>query len=152
MRHNSQISNHLVIFLTKWGVMSIGKRLVEIRKATGLNQTEFAELLGSSRGTYKNYERGAVDPPVTLLVKLCEKYGTNANWLIMGKSKPSEDDLKRISASIAFAIEFLEERGEPVNGANLSKAVATILNMLDDLTADFSQALPLLNTIFPKEP
>jgi transcriptional regulator with XRE-family HTH domain len=131
--------------------MSIGKRIVEIRKTTGLNQTDFAELFGSSRGTYKNYERGAVDPPVSLVMKICEKYGINANWLLLGRNNPSEDELKRISASIAFAFEYLNERGEPVNAPNLNMAVATILNVLADITGDLSQVRPLLNTIFPKE-
>lgn len=131
--------------------MSIGKRLVEVRKATGLNQTDFAVQFGVSRGTYKNYERGAVDPPISLVAKICEKYGANANWLLLGKSKPSEDDLNRVSASIAFAIDYLNERGAPVDAPNLIKAVATILNVLDELTSDSSQARPLLNTIFPKE-
>lgn len=124
---------------------------MEVRKATGLNQTDFAEQFGTSRGTYKNYERGAVDPPVSLLAKIFEKYDKNAKWLITGNSKPSEDELNKISASIAFAVDFLNERGEPVNAPNLIKAVATILSVLDDLTLDSSQARPLLNTIFPKE-
>ena len=68
--------------------MSIGKRIVEIRKTTELNQTDFAEQFGSSRGTYKNYERGAVDPPVSLVMKICEKNGINANWLLLAEATP----------------------------------------------------------------
>ncbi len=131
--------------------MSIGGRIADIRNAQKLNQVDFAELLGVPKSSYKNYERGAFDPPTALIVSLCEKYGADANWLLLGKNKPSADDLNRVSASITFAFEYLNERGEPLNAPNLIKAVATILNMLDDLKSDFSAVRPLLNTIFPKE-
>jgi transcriptional regulator with XRE-family HTH domain len=125
--------------------------MVGIRAATGLNQTEFCEQFGVSRGTYKNYERGAVDPPISLVAKICEKYEANANWLLLGKSKPSEDDLKKVSASIAFAFNYFEERDEPITASKLIRAVATILNVLDGSEPDFSAARPLLNTYFSEE-
>ena len=46
-------------------------RLRELREDAGLNQTQVAELLGTTQTMYSRYERGAVDLPVRHLRKLC---------------------------------------------------------------------------------
>jgi DNA-binding transcriptional regulator YiaG len=44
--------------------MNLGSRIALLRKRTGLNQVEFAQHLGISQSAFKNYERGASEPPV----------------------------------------------------------------------------------------
>jgi len=130
--------------------MSIGKRLAEVRATQGLNQVDFAELLGVPRSSYKNYERGAFDPPTSLVVQICGKYGVDANWLLFGTRQPNEDELNRISAAIEWAFNFFEERDLPASAANLTRAVAVILSILDDKASDPAKARPLLKQLFPE--
>ena len=128
--------------------MSIGKRLAEVRAEQGLNQVEFAELLGVPRSSYKNYERGAFDPPTSLVVQICKRYGVDANWLLFGNRRPSEDELNRIAAGIEFAFNFFEQRDLPVTASKLTRALAIILSILDGKESDPSKSLPLLKQVF----
>lgn len=128
--------------------MSIGKRMAEVRSAQGLNQVDFAELVGVPRSSYKNYERGAFEPPTSLVMHICERFGVDANWLLFGPRQPSEDELNRIAASIEFAFNFFEGRDEQVTAPKLIRAVAVILNFLDSESDNASQAVPLLKQVF----
>jgi len=81
----------------------LSERLKEIRKELRLTQDEFANSLGLKIRTYASYERAENEPPYSMLVKLCETYNINANWLLCGMSnmfnqKPfeqSEDELEQ---------------------------------------------------------
>ena len=124
--------------------------MAEVRAAQGLNQIDFAELVGVSRSAYKNYERGASDPPTSLVVQICERYGVDANWLLFGTRRPNEDELNRMAAAIEWAFNFFEERDLAVTPAYLTRAVAVILSILDDKASDPAKALPLLKQLFPE--
>lgn len=58
------------------------KRLRELREDAHLNQTQVAELLGTSQTMYSRYERGAVELPVRHLVKLCRIFKVSADYLL----------------------------------------------------------------------
>ena len=57
-------------------------RLRELREDAGLNQTQVAELLGTTQTMYSRYERGAVDLPVRHLRKLCRIFKVSADYLL----------------------------------------------------------------------
>jgi transcriptional regulator with XRE-family HTH domain len=65
--------------------MSIGSRIAKIRGRVGRNQIDFAKDLGVSQSAFKNYERGASEPPVGLLINLCKRYNVGADWLVLGQ-------------------------------------------------------------------
>lgn len=69
--------------------MSLGDRLLEVRKQTTLNQLAFAKLFNLSDRGYKNYELGYRDPPASLLTKIALKYDINLNWLLLGHGEKS---------------------------------------------------------------
>jgi transcriptional regulator with XRE-family HTH domain len=84
--------------------MSLGNRIAKIRKRTGKNQVEFAQQLGVSQSAFKNYERSASDPPVSLLVHLCKEFDVGADWLILGRgaetSKTLFDELEEVVVKV----------------------------------------------------
>jgi DNA-binding XRE family transcriptional regulator len=121
--------------------------MAQVRAATGLNQLDYAELINVARSSYKNYERGALDPPSTLVIAICERFGVDANWLLMGKTQPSKDELQKIEACIFFGINFLEQEGKPLTPENINLAVATLLNFWSKDDPDFAAARPLLSTV-----
>ena len=67
--------------------MSIGDRLRLLRDDKGLNQGEFADLLGISQQNLSNYEKNKRDIPELVKIKL-QQNGVNLNWLISGVEKP----------------------------------------------------------------
>ncbi|QTD57260.1 helix-turn-helix transcriptional regulator [Parasphingorhabdus cellanae] len=121
--------------------------MAEVRAAAGLNQIDFAEQLSVPKSSYKNYERGAFDPPLSLIMQICETYAVDANWILFGKSKPSNKDLDKISDSIERAFSFLSEEGLELNAKNTNKAVAVILNLQDESGLDKSSVDPLLKKL-----
>lgn len=86
-------------------VVSLGRRLAEVRRRTPLNQIEFAQLFGVSQSAYKNYERDATEPPVHLLADICEKYDVNLNWLATGTGAQDAVNLKELSRRALIAVE-----------------------------------------------
>jgi transcriptional regulator with XRE-family HTH domain len=75
----------------------VGKRLLEVREASGLNQTQFAHLMGYSHQRWLNYEKGHRMISVEALIWLHDELGVSLNWLIIGtgrKAVPCHDVLR----------------------------------------------------------
>ena len=55
-------------------MLSIGEKLLKIRKNLGLTQSEAAERAGLSDRTYADIERGTVNMRVETLLKICAAF------------------------------------------------------------------------------
>lgn len=62
--------------------MSFYKRLRELREDNDLKQREIAEILCCSQRVYSNYERGDLDIPTEVLIKLARHYGTSVDFIL----------------------------------------------------------------------
>lgn len=62
--------------------LELGKKIRELRKAHGLNQTEMAEKLGVHLQTISRYEQGKLAPSPEILSVLAEKFNVDANELL----------------------------------------------------------------------
>ena len=62
--------------------MSFGKRLLELRKAKGLSQTELAEQLGIHKNVLGKYERGEVKPSIDIAVKVADFMEVSLDFLV----------------------------------------------------------------------
>lgn len=60
----------------------MNKRIKELRIVLGLNQTDFAESIGVTRGVIANIELGRVKPREGILNMLMKIYDVNKNWLL----------------------------------------------------------------------
>ena len=71
-------------------------RLRELRKSTGLSQTDFALKLGCSRGVIKNLEEGKTDISPAFADLICRTYGCSVIWLETGDGEmfqtPTRDE------------------------------------------------------------
>jgi len=65
---------------------AIGKRLREVRKQRGLNQTELANMLGKSLRTIQKYESGEIEISIAMINELARKLDTTATYLLGNKS------------------------------------------------------------------
>jgi transcriptional regulator with XRE-family HTH domain len=73
--------------------MSRSKRLADlyaiglrIRKLRGeMHQEELAKHLGISQGQLSKVERGKLAPTAEMLVRLIEKFGKGADWILTGR-------------------------------------------------------------------
>jgi transcriptional regulator with XRE-family HTH domain len=48
-------------------------------------QDELATYLGISQGQLSKIERGKLGPTAEILLRLAEKFGTKADWLLTGR-------------------------------------------------------------------
>ena len=65
-------------------VLSIKSRLLEIRKLTGLSQSDFAKKFGVSSRAYAGYELGERELPLSFVAKMNDELSIDPNWLIFG--------------------------------------------------------------------
>lgn len=67
---------------------TITDRLKKAREITGLDQKDFAKLIGVSRGTVSNYERGIENHKKPVLLSWAQFSGVSLEWLMTGKDAP----------------------------------------------------------------
>jgi transcriptional regulator with XRE-family HTH domain len=63
---------------------AIGSRIREVRGE--MLQEELAEYLGISQGQLSKLEHGKLGPTAEVLLRLVEKFGKSADWMLTGKS------------------------------------------------------------------
>lgn len=114
-------------------------RLRELRKSTGLSQTDFAEKLGCGRGVIKGIEEGKTDISPAFADLICRIYGCSVIWLETGEGEMFRE--MTADEKIAdFVGGILSDRGD-----QFQKKVIQILSSLDDegwkALNDFLEAL-----------
>lgn len=62
--------------------MPFYRRIRELREDSDLKQRELAEILFCSQRVYSNYERGDLDIPTEVLIKLANFYGTSTDYIL----------------------------------------------------------------------
>lgn len=63
---------------------SIGSRIRQLRE--GMLQEDLAGFLGISQGQLSKIERGKLGPTVEILIRLVDRFGKSADWILTGKS------------------------------------------------------------------
>lgn len=63
----------------------VGKRMLELRKSTGLSQRKFALEHDLWHSSVAEIESGLRYPTRILTIKLMKKMKVNANWLFIGE-------------------------------------------------------------------
>lgn len=62
---------------------SIGLRIRQLRE--GILQEELAAFLGISQGQLSKIERGKLGPSAETLIRLIDRFGSSADWILIGK-------------------------------------------------------------------
>lgn len=60
---------------------TIGKLLKKARENSNMTQSDVADIVGISRAYYADLERGRYNPSIKVLVKLCNLYNIDLNFL-----------------------------------------------------------------------
>ncbi|EIV5800344.1 TPA: XRE family transcriptional regulator [Klebsiella pneumoniae] len=66
--------------------ISVGERVISIRKQAGLNQRDFAARLGISNGGISQIENGKAMPGGDFLLRIHQEFGVDITWLLTGVS------------------------------------------------------------------
>lgn len=57
-------------------------RIRDLREDNDLKQRELAEILNCSQRVYSNYERGDLDIPSEILIKLADNYDVSVDYIL----------------------------------------------------------------------
>jgi len=78
--------------------MSIGQRLKEARLARQITQEDLAKMVGVTKGAIGNYETGVSSPKESILVKLMDVLGIDANFLYQDFIRRDDENQARLEA------------------------------------------------------
>ena len=80
--------------------IAFGERLRELRKQMGISQEAMAELLNTSKTHYGNMERGKKGVSVDFLLEIAEAFHVSTDYLLTGKEKGREDEIRHLQSVI----------------------------------------------------
>ncbi len=82
----------MVIYLQILNVMKeFRERLAVLFEESGKLQPKFAESIGVSEKTYRNYRDGITQPNADVLANIARAYNVNCEWLILGEGPIYKD-------------------------------------------------------------
>ena len=64
-------------------------RIRQLREDKDLTQKQMGEILGCSQRIYSNYERGDIDIPTKILIRLADFHNVSADYLLERTDDPS---------------------------------------------------------------
>ena len=62
--------------------MTIGEKILKLRKARGWNQEELAERVGVSRQAVSRWESDSAKPDADRIIAICDLFGVSADYLL----------------------------------------------------------------------
>ena len=64
------------------------RRIRDLREDKDMTQTEISKILFCSQRVYSNYERGDIDIPTAVLIKLADFHGVSVDYLLGRTDNP----------------------------------------------------------------
>lgn len=68
------------------------KRIRDLREDADMTQTQIAKILSCSQRVYSNYERGDLDIPTEILIKLADFHNVSVDY-ILGRTDNKETNI-----------------------------------------------------------
>ena len=62
--------------------MTMGEKILNMRKARGWNQEELAERVGVTRQAVSRWESGTAKPDADKIISICDLFGVSADYLL----------------------------------------------------------------------
>jgi len=72
--------------------LTVGEKLVMLRKSMGLTQAKAAERMGLTRPTLNGYENNIRKPNIHIIKRIAEYYGVSVDYLL-GEEEYAEPEL-----------------------------------------------------------
>lgn len=95
--------------------MTMGEKILNMRKARGWSQEELAERVGVTRQAVSRWEQGSAKPDADKIISICELFGVSADYLLR--------DIASQSEQLAPEPEAKMQRAHALNGAQLTGVI-----------------------------
>lgn len=83
----------------------LGKRIIELRKAKNMSQSDLADMIGLSYTQIGRYETKGVQPPAEILKKIADVLDSSMDFLVNGTT----DEKAKASLKDAELIRYFKE-------------------------------------------
>ena len=100
-------------------------RIYKVRKASALNQSEFAKKLSLTKNYISLIENGNRMPSERTIIDICDKFEINKDWLLTGEGE-MQTPVSRDAAIASFMGDVM--RGED---ADFRRRLVAVLSKLD---------------------
>ena len=116
--------------------MNLGKRILELRKKSGLTQNDLAEKLFVSYQAVSHWENGNANPDVSVLPKLAEIFGVTIDELFFERDSEviTKVDIKNVDEDALYII--VSEGGKLRDLLDFNKTVKTKEKIVIKLVGD----------------
>lgn len=74
--------------------MTMGEKILNMRKARGWNQEELAERIGVTRQAVSRWESGAAKPDADKIIAICDLFGVSADYLLRDQYSGEESGVQ----------------------------------------------------------
>ena len=83
--------------ISELNIELIGGRIAYIRVAKNMNQKEFGDVIGLSKGNISCFENHKYSPSFDVMVRISEQFSVNPEWLMFGRgdifsNNPTDDE------------------------------------------------------------
>lgn len=133
--------------------MSLGERLLDLRKKKGLSQEEIAGLLDVSRQTVSKWETDQSTPDFDKIIPICKLYEIDANELLTGEKSsvkaPSDNRKSAKTISLSIVLYILSTVWIIFATATLNKPILGVCIFL--IIIALATGLLIYNTILNKK-
>lgn len=79
--------------------MSLGKRIVLLRKRNAMTQEQLAQLLGTTRQAVSKWESEKSTPDVDILIRIGSTFHVSMDYLLLGEDTLSSNDKRNVPIS-----------------------------------------------------
>ncbi len=91
---------------------TMGERIKQLRKETGMTQTELAEKLGVTKGTVSTWETDSRKPTFRKLMELCDLFDRDPGYVMGSQDEPGRMHMteeEQIDCALSVAEEELTD-------------------------------------------
>lgn len=130
--------------------MSIGQRILSLRKALKLTQEEFSSRLKISKGFLSNLEKGVRFPSDQLIKLISYEFSSSENWLETGEGETfvsPEESLKNIMARLGERA-FLDAVNNVMKEKGLAFAAGRPAHRLDTGDPELDRMINILQDLW----
>ena len=109
------------------------ERIRQLRKALGLNQTDFGNRIGVKQTTIAGYETGAKNPMDAVVTSICREFNVNEDWLRTGDGGDDNMFVKATPYEQAYnRFGYIMENSSPSKKAALTMLLEVLYEVPDD--------------------
>lgn len=105
----------------------LASRLIKLRN--GQARRAFAELMGTTESTLRNYEKGVSSPTADFLRNICQKLRISPEWLLFGKNSPETNGGQFFSPAVLATMQVCSEGNATIRSCPGCVALERVLQL-----------------------